>query len=137
MICLIWANRSFVDLHPPIRSSNFKRQNTIDPATIKDNTARIAAQRPASAQPKPVSATDSTLYPTTRNRQTLTICRFFVVVLCSKRQSGEAAHHIGHQVRSDQRQPDGGAERRDAAPIHHTLRKDFIHRKDQRFTTRI
>ncbi|KAG5668120.1 hypothetical protein PVAND_016073 [Polypedilum vanderplanki] len=40
-------------------SSNFKRQNTIDAATIKENTARLAAQnqRPVSAQPK--SATES------------------------------------------------------------------------------
>lgn len=36
------------------RSSNFKRQNTIDAATIKENTARLASQgaRPVSAQPK-------------------------------------------------------------------------------------
>ncbi|KAJ6650115.1 MAP/microtubule affinity-regulating kinase 3 [Pseudolycoriella hygida] len=41
-------------------SSNFKRQNTIDSASIKENTARLAAQnqRPASAQPKPVATTD-------------------------------------------------------------------------------
>lgn len=39
------------------RSSNFKRQNTIDSATIKENTARMGAQnRPVSAQPKPVSS---------------------------------------------------------------------------------
>lgn len=39
------------------RSSNFKRQNTIDSATIKENTARVGAQnRPVSAQPKPVSS---------------------------------------------------------------------------------
>lgn len=38
----------------PCRSSNFKRQNTIDAATIKENTARLASQnqRPVSAQPK-------------------------------------------------------------------------------------
>lgn len=43
------------------RSSNFKRQNTIDSATIKENTARIAAQnqRPASATQKPVSSADN------------------------------------------------------------------------------
>ncbi|CAD7089215.1 unnamed protein product [Hermetia illucens] len=42
-------------------SSNFKRQNTIDSATIKENTARIAAQnqRPASATQKPVSSADN------------------------------------------------------------------------------
>lgn len=40
-------------------SSNFKRQNTIDSATIKDNIARLAAQRPSSAQPKPASAAES------------------------------------------------------------------------------
>lgn len=42
-------------------SSNFKRQNTIDSATIKENTARLAAQnaRPTSAQPKPVSSIDN------------------------------------------------------------------------------
>lgn len=38
----------------PCRSSNFKRQNTIDAASIKENTARLASQnqRPISAQPK-------------------------------------------------------------------------------------
>lgn len=37
-----------------ISSSNFKRQNTIDSATIKENTTRLATQnqRPTSAQPK-------------------------------------------------------------------------------------
>ena len=45
-------------------SSNFKRQNTIDSATIKENTARIAAQnqRPTTAQPKPVTTTDNSIY---------------------------------------------------------------------------
>lgn len=33
------------------QTSGFKRQNTVDSATIKENTARINA-RPASAQPK-------------------------------------------------------------------------------------
>ncbi|XP_055921743.1 MAP/microtubule affinity-regulating kinase 3 isoform X9 [Eupeodes corollae] len=44
-------------------SSNFKRQNTIDSATIKENTARLAAQnqRPASATQKPVSTGDSSV----------------------------------------------------------------------------
>uniref|UniRef100_A0A336LP04 MAP/microtubule affinity-regulating kinase 3 n=1 Tax=Culicoides sonorensis TaxID=179676 RepID=A0A336LP04_CULSO len=44
-------------------SSNFKRQNTIDSATIKENTARLAVQnqRPTSAQPKPVASNDSTI----------------------------------------------------------------------------
>lgn len=32
--------------------SGFKRQNTVDSATIKENS-RLIAQRPASAQPKP------------------------------------------------------------------------------------
>ncbi|XP_037031763.1 serine/threonine-protein kinase MARK2-like isoform X20 [Bradysia coprophila] len=46
-------------------SSNFKRQNTIDSASIKENTARLAAQnqRPASAQPKSVATTDSSSSP--------------------------------------------------------------------------
>lgn len=44
-------------------SSNFKRQNTIDSATIKENTARMSSQnpRPISAQPK--STTDTTSSP--------------------------------------------------------------------------
>ncbi|XP_055839003.1 serine/threonine-protein kinase MARK2 isoform X29 [Episyrphus balteatus] len=44
-------------------SSNFKRQNTIDSATIKENTARLAAQnqRPASATQKPISSGDSSV----------------------------------------------------------------------------
>ncbi|XP_033247417.1 MAP/microtubule affinity-regulating kinase 3-like isoform X19 [Drosophila miranda] len=43
--------------------SNFKRQNTIDSATIKENTARLAAQsqRPASATQKMLTTTDTTL----------------------------------------------------------------------------
>lgn len=42
-------------------SSNFKRQYTIDSASMKENSARLAQnQRPASAQPKAVSSTDST-----------------------------------------------------------------------------
>lgn len=36
------------------QTSGFKRQNTVDSATIKENTARINA-RPASAQPKPTT----------------------------------------------------------------------------------
>lgn len=41
-------------------SSNFKRQNTIDSSTIKENVARLAqSQRPTSAQPKSVSSNDS------------------------------------------------------------------------------
>uniref|UniRef100_A0A182WD02 MAP/microtubule affinity-regulating kinase 3 n=1 Tax=Anopheles minimus TaxID=112268 RepID=A0A182WD02_9DIPT len=42
-------------------SSNFKRQNTIDSATIKENTARLAAQnqRPASSITKPINSVDS------------------------------------------------------------------------------
>lgn len=34
--------------------SGFKRQNTVDSATIKENSARINT-RPASAQPKPTT----------------------------------------------------------------------------------
>ncbi|KAH8402255.1 hypothetical protein KR009_010870 [Drosophila setifemur] len=43
--------------------SNFKRQNTIDAATIKENTARLAAQsqRPASATQKMLTTADTTL----------------------------------------------------------------------------
>ncbi|XP_037712604.1 serine/threonine-protein kinase MARK2 isoform X13 [Drosophila subpulchrella] len=43
--------------------SNFKRQNTIDSATIKENTARLAAQsqRPASATQKMLTTADTTL----------------------------------------------------------------------------
>ncbi|XP_030243394.1 MAP/microtubule affinity-regulating kinase 3 [Drosophila navojoa] len=43
--------------------SNFKRQNTIDSATIKENTARLAAQnqRPASATQKMLTTTDTSL----------------------------------------------------------------------------
>lgn len=42
-------------------SSNFKRQNTIDSATIKENTTRLASQnqRPLSAQPKSTETTSS------------------------------------------------------------------------------
>ncbi|EAT44694.1 AAEL003953-PA [Aedes aegypti] len=42
-------------------SSNFKRQNTIDSATIKENTARLAAQnqRPASSITKPITSADN------------------------------------------------------------------------------
>uniref|UniRef100_A0A182MLI9 Uncharacterized protein n=1 Tax=Anopheles culicifacies TaxID=139723 RepID=A0A182MLI9_9DIPT len=42
-------------------SSNFKRQNTIDSATIKENTARLAAQnqRPASSITKPINSVDN------------------------------------------------------------------------------
>lgn len=51
-------NVFFVYIHH--RSSNFKRQNTIDSSSIKENSARLAQnQRPASAQPKAVSSTDS------------------------------------------------------------------------------
>lgn len=42
-------------------SSNFKRQNTIDSATIKENTARLAAQnqRPASSITKPITSVEN------------------------------------------------------------------------------
>ncbi|XP_053963055.1 MAP/microtubule affinity-regulating kinase 3 isoform X2 [Anastrepha ludens] len=44
-------------------SSNFKRQNTIDSATIKENTARLAVQnhRPSSATQKLLTTADTTL----------------------------------------------------------------------------
>ncbi|XP_028894916.1 MAP/microtubule affinity-regulating kinase 3 isoform X10 [Zeugodacus cucurbitae] len=44
-------------------SSNFKRQNTIDSATIKENTARLAVQnhRPTSATQKLLTTADTTL----------------------------------------------------------------------------
>ncbi|XP_067627704.1 serine/threonine-protein kinase MARK2 isoform X8 [Eurosta solidaginis] len=44
-------------------SSNFKRQNTIDSATIKENTARLAVQnhRPTSATQKLLTTADATL----------------------------------------------------------------------------
>ncbi|XP_055308271.1 MAP/microtubule affinity-regulating kinase 3-like [Sitodiplosis mosellana] len=45
-------------------SSNFKRQNTIDSSSIKENSARLAQnQRPASAQPKAASSTDTASSP--------------------------------------------------------------------------
>ncbi|XP_059608365.1 serine/threonine-protein kinase MARK2-like isoform X3 [Phlebotomus argentipes] len=55
-------------------SSNFKRQNTIDSATIKENTARLAAQnqRPASAQPKPVAATENAISSPAKPRSSAT-----------------------------------------------------------------
>ncbi|GAB0096129.1 MAP/microtubule affinity-regulating kinase 3 [Sergentomyia squamirostris] len=55
-------------------SSNFKRQNTIDSATIKDNTARLAAQnqRPASAQPKPVAVTENAISSPAKPRTSTT-----------------------------------------------------------------
>lgn len=52
MFYLVYVVLFFV---PPLcRSSNFKRQNTIDSASIKENTARLSAQnqRPASATHK-------------------------------------------------------------------------------------
>ncbi|XP_059224595.1 serine/threonine-protein kinase MARK2 isoform X14 [Stomoxys calcitrans] len=44
-------------------SSNFKRQNTIDSATIKENTARLSAQnqRPASATHKLLTTADTSI----------------------------------------------------------------------------
>ncbi|XP_068144733.1 MAP/microtubule affinity-regulating kinase 3 isoform X19 [Drosophila tropicalis] len=52
--------------------SNFKRQNTIDSATIKENTARLAAQnqRPASATQKMLTTTDTTLNSPAKPRTT-------------------------------------------------------------------
>ncbi|KAH8398586.1 hypothetical protein KR222_005348 [Zaprionus bogoriensis] len=52
--------------------SNFKRQNTIDSATIKENTARLAAQnqRPASATQKMLTATDTSLNSPAKPRTT-------------------------------------------------------------------
>lgn len=71
----IWSSHHCTNVHNPIyththnsqlhkcSSSNFKRQNTIDSSTIKENSARLAQnQRPASAQPKAVSSNDSKLY---------------------------------------------------------------------------
>lgn len=44
-------------------SSNFKRQNTIDSATIKENSARLATQnqRPTSALPKTTTESSNLL----------------------------------------------------------------------------
>ncbi|XP_017837099.1 serine/threonine-protein kinase MARK2 isoform X4 [Drosophila busckii] len=52
--------------------SNFKRQNTIDAATIKENTARLAAQnqRPASATQKMLTTTDTSLNSPAKPRTT-------------------------------------------------------------------
>ncbi|XP_064542506.1 serine/threonine-protein kinase MARK2 isoform X13 [Drosophila montana] len=52
--------------------SNFKRQNTIDSATIKENTARLAAQnqRPASATQKMLTTTDTSLNSPAKPRTT-------------------------------------------------------------------
>jgi len=45
-------------------SSNFKRQNTIDSSSIKENSVRLTQNpRPASAQPKAVSSTDTSSSP--------------------------------------------------------------------------
>jgi MAP/microtubule affinity-regulating kinase len=55
-------------------SSNFKRQNTIDAATIKDNTARLAAQnqRPVSAQPKTTTESSTSATSPVKPRATIT-----------------------------------------------------------------
>lgn len=52
---------NFCPFSPTSRSSNFKRQNTIDSATIKENTARLSAQnqRPASATHKLLTTQDT------------------------------------------------------------------------------
>ncbi|XP_030372134.1 serine/threonine-protein kinase MARK2 isoform X3 [Scaptodrosophila lebanonensis] len=52
--------------------SNFKRQNTIDSATIKENTARLAAQnqRPASATQKMLTTPDTSLNSPAKPRTT-------------------------------------------------------------------
>lgn len=60
-VCVL-KNKYKINAISPIifSSSNFKRQNTIDSASIKENAARLAQNpRPASAQPKAVSSTDS------------------------------------------------------------------------------
>lgn len=52
-------------------NSNFKRQNTIDPATIKENTARLAAMqtsRPLSTTQKLLSAGDSSINSPSKQR---------------------------------------------------------------------
>ncbi|XP_055715138.1 uncharacterized protein LOC129809346 [Phlebotomus papatasi] len=64
----------FIFVFNKCRSSNFKRQNTIDSATIKENTARLAAQnqRPASAQPKPVAVTENAISSPAKPRSSTT-----------------------------------------------------------------
>lgn len=59
--------------------SGFKRQNTVDSATIKENSARINA-RPASAQPK----------TTTENSEFIII--FFPQVAYNDEQGTEKIH---------------------------------------------
>uniref|UniRef100_A0A1A9WW37 MAP/microtubule affinity-regulating kinase 3 n=1 Tax=Glossina brevipalpis TaxID=37001 RepID=A0A1A9WW37_9MUSC len=53
-------------------SSNFKRQNTIDAATIKENTARLSAQnqRPASATHKLLTTADTSTISSAKPRST-------------------------------------------------------------------
>ncbi|KAL5286417.1 MARK1 family protein [Megaselia abdita] len=51
-------------------SSNFKRQNTIDSATIKENTVRAQNSRPASATHKPVIGGDNSLTSPVKPRTT-------------------------------------------------------------------
>ncbi|XP_055590886.1 mucin-5AC-like [Uranotaenia lowii] len=61
-------------------SSNFKRQNTIDSATIKENTARLAAQnqRPASSITKPITSADnSSISSPAKPRTTSTVSSKF------------------------------------------------------------
>ncbi|XP_055692477.1 serine/threonine-protein kinase MARK2 isoform X7 [Lutzomyia longipalpis] len=54
-------------------SSNFKRQNTLDPATVKETMSRLVAQdRPASAQPKPVAVTQNAISSPAKPRSSVT-----------------------------------------------------------------
>uniref|UniRef100_A0A1L8DKU2 MAP/microtubule affinity-regulating kinase 3 n=1 Tax=Nyssomyia neivai TaxID=330878 RepID=A0A1L8DKU2_9DIPT len=54
-------------------SSNFKRQNTLDPATVKETMSRMVSQdRPASAQPKPVAATQNAISSPAKPRSSVT-----------------------------------------------------------------
>ena len=51
------------------QQSNFKRQNTVDTATIKENTARIIGSRPATAttpNSKPIVPIMSPIDPTSK-----------------------------------------------------------------------
>lgn len=42
--------------------SNFKRQNTVDAATIKENTARVSASRPSAPKNSPGQLDTSELF---------------------------------------------------------------------------
>lgn len=107
-------------------SSNFKRQNTIDAATIKENTARLATQnqRPISAQPK--SSADSS----NETFLAFSLASFLKLLLFSITNFSSETSRGNDEIRRNiERKSNSWAH---STKIHNSVRKNVFDRENKR-----